>query len=68
MFNRFRTPTNGNSLYWYYFDYGNVRVVQISSEHDYSEGSEQHRWLEGALKSADRSLTPFVVSRAHRAF
>ena len=62
MFHRFKTPQNGNGLYWYSFDYGNVHVIQISSEHDYLPGSEQYMWLEEDLKQVDRKNTPFIVS------
>lgn len=61
MYHRFYTPQNGNDLYWYSFKFGNVHVVQMSSEHDYTVGSEQYHWLEQNLKNVDRSQTPFVV-------
>ena len=30
---RFQTPKNGNTVFWYSFNYGNVHVVQMSTEH-----------------------------------
>ena len=33
MYYRFTSPSNGNSIFWYSFDYGSVHVVQLSSEH-----------------------------------
>ena len=62
LFKRFRVPASGHSIYWYSFDYGNVHVVQISSEHDYTVGSVQYRWLETDLEAVDRSVTSFIVS------
>ena len=43
IFHRFVTPTNGHGLYWYSFNYGSVHVLQMSSEHDWTEGSEQYK-------------------------
>ena len=47
-------------------DYGPLRVVAFSSEHDYSEGSEQHEFVANALRDIDRLKTPFVIVFAHR--
>ena len=73
MVHRFRAPSNGRpnrqgSLAWYSFDYGVVHVVQMSSEHDWTEGSDQHAWLEADLKAAagNRIRTPWIVVTAHR--
>ncbi|CAI5738639.1 unnamed protein product [Hyaloperonospora brassicae] len=66
MFYRWDAPANGNSIYWYSFDYGGIHVVQISSEHDWRRGSKQYTWLENDLKSVDRNKTPWVVLTSHR--
>ena len=73
MVHRFRAPSNGRpnrqgSLAWYSFDYGAVHVVQMSSEHDWTEGSDQHAWLEADLTAAagNRIRTPWIVVTAHR--
>jgi hypothetical protein len=63
---RFRAPGNGNGIAWYSFDYGIVHVVQMSSEHDWTEGSPQWNWLQADLAAVDRSVTPWVVVTAHR--
>jgi hypothetical protein len=70
---RFRGPSNGRanhtgSLAWYSFDAGPIHVVQMSSEHDWLEGSEQHEWLDQDLARADanRVHVPWVVVTAHR--
>ncbi|KAG7402340.1 hypothetical protein PHYBOEH_000048 [Phytophthora boehmeriae] len=66
MFYRWDAPDNGNSIYWYSFDYGGVHVIQISSEHDWRRGSKQYEWLEDDLKRVDRKKTPWIVLTAHR--
>uniref|UniRef100_K3WAJ5 Purple acid phosphatase n=1 Tax=Globisporangium ultimum (strain ATCC 200006 / CBS 805.95 / DAOM BR144) TaxID=431595 RepID=K3WAJ5_GLOUD len=66
MYHRFHAPATGKSIYWYSFNYGGVHVVQISTEHNWTRGSEQYEWLKNDLESVDRSATPWVVLTAHR--
>ena len=69
-FNRFPYqvyPSNGNGIYWYSFDNGPVHVIMISTEHNYTKGSEQYEWIENDLKSVNRSITPFIIFGGHRA-
>ncbi|GAB9466860.1 Calcineurin-like phosphoesterase [Globisporangium polare] len=66
MHHRWHVPATGNSIYWYSFDYAGVHVVQISTEHDWTRGSEQYEWLKRDLEGVDRSVTPWVVLTAHR--
>lgn len=66
MYHRWHTPQNGHGLYWYSFDTGGVHVIQMSSEHDWTRGSEQYRWLEHDLAHVDRLKTPWIVLTAHR--
>jgi len=66
MYHRFHMPDNGFHIYWYSFDYGNVHVVMISTEHNYTQGSPQYEWMEEDLNSVNRSITPFVVVTGHR--
>eukprot|EP00928_Gymnodinium_smaydae_P088344 TRINITY_DN72448_c0_g1_i1.p1 TRINITY_DN72448_c0_g1~~TRINITY_DN72448_c0_g1_i1.p1 ORF type:complete len:631 (+),score=77.97 TRINITY_DN72448_c0_g1_i1:34-1926(+) len=51
---------------WYAFKYGPATFVQMSTEHDFTKGSDQHRWLELTLRSINRSETPWVVFSGHR--
>ena len=67
MFHRYHMPDNGNSLFWYSYDYGMVHMITMSTEHDYSPGSLQYKWLENDLKSVNRALTPWVLIGGHRA-
>ncbi|KAL4140320.1 hypothetical protein PRNP1_014605 [Phytophthora ramorum] len=66
MHHRFHAPKTGNWIYWYSFDYGGVHVIQMSSEHNWTRGSEQYEWLQHDLEQVDRSVTPWVVLTAHR--
>ena len=67
---RFRTPSNGNGVFWYSFDAGSVHVVMLSTEHDLAPGSEQYEWLEADLRAAadptTRRAVPWIVVTAHR--
>jgi len=51
---------------WYSFAYGPVSFVVMSTEHDFTPGSEQHAWIAGALAAVDRSRTPWLVFTGHR--
>jgi len=47
-----------------------LHVIALSSEHNYTEGSEQRLWLETDLAAVDRTPgtgTPFVLVMLHRA-
>ena len=67
---RFRTPTNGNGVFWYSFDYSPIlHVVMLSSEHHLSPGSSQHDWLVKDLtrvRGGTGSGTLWVVVTLHR--
>eukprot|EP00002_Diphylleia_rotans_P000513 TRINITY_DN1026_c0_g1_i1.p1 TRINITY_DN1026_c0_g1~~TRINITY_DN1026_c0_g1_i1.p1 ORF type:complete len:583 (-),score=112.84 TRINITY_DN1026_c0_g1_i1:288-2036(-) len=65
---RFHMPevSNGNSLFWYSFNYGNVHIIQFSTEHDFLPGSPMYQWLESDLLAVNRSITPWVIVTGHR--
>ncbi len=67
MFNRFHMPDNGHALWWYSFDYGIVHYTIFSTEHNFTDGSPQHQWLEADLRAVDRTLTPWLIVMGHRA-
>jgi len=54
------------STWWYSYDYGNIHMVAISTEHNFTVGSEQWTWLANDLESVNRARTPWVVLCAHR--
>jgi len=63
---RFRSPVNGNGIFWYAFSSGSVTIITLSSEHDYTEGSPQGLFLQRQLAAVNRSLTPWIVVTQHR--
>lgn len=65
-FYRFTSPQNGNGIFWYSFNYGSVHVIQMSSEHDWTRGSEQYNWIKQDLAAVNRTETPWVVVTSHR--
>jgi len=69
--NRFSNMTSMNSRspqgnIYYSFDYRTVHFIGLSSEHDFSVGSQQYQWLLNDLQSVDRRKTPFVITFSHR--
>lgn len=57
---------SGGGNYYYSFDYSWVHFIMLSSETDYSVGSEQYVWLKNDLSSVDRTKTPWIVASWHR--
>jgi len=57
--------SNGGDFYWS-FDWGNVHVVMLSSETDYSTTSPQYKWVGMDLAKVDRTVTPWVIALWHR--
>lgn len=51
---------------WYAFKYGPVTFVQMSTEHNFTKGSDQHQWIDRVLGAVNRSETPWVVFSGHR--
>ena len=39
----------------------------MSTEHNFTQGSRQYKWIEQDLKNVNRSLTPWVAIVGHRA-
>jgi hypothetical protein len=63
---RFRSPSNGNKIFWYYFSSGSATIVTLSSEHDLTPGSPQGDFLKETLSSVNRSVTPWLIVSFHR--
>ena len=42
-------------------------MVMMSTEHDFSPGSRQFKWMEEDLRSVDRRVTPWLILTGHRA-
>ena len=65
-FYRFNVSTNGNSIFWYSFNYNMVHFVVLSSEHNFSANAAGGLWLENDLKKVDRERTPWLIVNIHR--
>ena len=63
---RFRSPPNGNKIFWYYFATGSATIVTLSSEHDLAPGSPQGDFLQETLSRVNRSVTPWLIVSFHR--
>lgn len=50
----------------YSTDYGMFHFCIADTEHDWREGSEQYRFIEQCLASADRQKQPWLIFAAHR--
>jgi hypothetical protein len=50
----------------YSTDYGMFHFCIADSEHDWREGSEQYKFIEKCLASADRKKQPWLIFAAHR--
>ena len=71
--NRYKMPSSTNGAasdgnFWYSYDYGNVHMVSISSEHDLAVGSPQLTFLIKDLQqaNANRANVPWIVVNIHK--
>uniref|UniRef100_A0A453FQI2 Purple acid phosphatase n=1 Tax=Aegilops tauschii subsp. strangulata TaxID=200361 RepID=A0A453FQI2_AEGTS len=62
----FPMPAAGKDKPWYSIEQGSVHFIFMSTEHSWSEKSEQYNWMERDLSSVDRSRTPWVIFIGHR--
>ncbi|KAL3719135.1 hypothetical protein ACJRO7_004135 [Eucalyptus globulus] len=62
----FPMPTPAKDKPWYSIEQASVHFTVISTEHDWSENSEQYQWMKGDMASVDRSKTPWLVFMGHR--
>ena len=51
---------------YYTYSAGPVFLVILSTEQDFTTGSEQNNWLEGVLAGVDRDVTPWLIVSMHR--
>ncbi|KAK1552177.1 hypothetical protein Q3G72_011887 [Acer saccharum] len=62
----FPMPTPAKDKPWYSIEQGPVHFTVISTEHDWSEDSEQYEWMKKDMASIDRSKTPWLIFTGHR--
>eukprot|EP01083_Nonionella_stella_P267974 905575_1 len=66
MYFRYNFSSNGNSIFWYSFNYNSAHFIMLSSEHNYSANAPGYNWLVNDLKKVDRTETPWVIVNIHR--
>ncbi|KAG6473983.1 nucleotide pyrophosphatase/phosphodiesterase-like [Zingiber officinale] len=59
-------PAENRAKYWYSTDFGMFHFCIADSEQDWREGSEQYKFIEQCLASADRKHQPWLIFIAHR--
>ncbi|KAG2671755.1 hypothetical protein I3760_13G010100 [Carya illinoinensis] len=62
----FPMPTPAKDKPWYSIEQASVHFTVMSTEHDWSENSEQYGWMKKDLASVDRSKTPWLIFAGHR--
>ncbi|KAK3001823.1 hypothetical protein RJ639_022452 [Escallonia herrerae] len=62
----FPMPTPAKDKPWYSTEQGSVHFTIISTEHDWSNNSEQYDWMNKDMAGIDRSRTPWLVFTGHR--
>ncbi|XP_057777288.1 probable inactive purple acid phosphatase 1 [Salvia miltiorrhiza] len=62
----FYVPAENRAKFWYKTDYGMFRFCIADTEHDWREGTEQYKFIEQCLASADRQKQPWLIFLAHR--
>ena len=50
----------------YAFKLGNIQVVLMSTEHNFTAGSVQYNWIKDTLSKVDRKQTPWLIFAGHR--
>ncbi|KAM3704205.1 hypothetical protein ACJW31_04G158000 [Castanea mollissima] len=59
-------PAENRAKFWYSTNYGMFHFCIADTEHDWREGSEQHKFIEKCLASVDRRKQPWLIFAAHR--
>lgn len=62
----FPMPTSAKDKPWYSIEQGSIHFTIISTEHGWSQDSEQYQWMKNDMASVNRSRTPWLVFMGHR--
>ncbi|CAJ1934157.1 unnamed protein product [Sphenostylis stenocarpa] len=62
----FPMPTSAKDKPWYSIEQGSIHFTVISTEHDWSENSEQYEWMQKDMASVNRQKTPWLIFTGHR--
>jgi len=65
-YNFFPMPGATLTKPWYSYDIGVIHFTVMSSEHNWTVGSDQYQFLEKDLASVDRSVTPWLIFAGHK--
>ncbi|KAI3987071.1 hypothetical protein MKX01_036861 [Papaver californicum] len=57
----FPVPTSAKDKPWYSINQASIHFTIISTEHPWTENSEQYEWIANDLASVDRTKTPWVI-------
>ncbi|KAJ8514021.1 hypothetical protein OPV22_004455 [Ensete ventricosum] len=62
----FYVPAENRQKFWYKTDFGLFRFCIADTEHDWRPGTEQYKFIEHCLSTADREKQPWLIFLAHR--
>lgn len=62
----FPMPAAAADKPWYSYSSGPIHFTVMSTEHNWTRGSEQYSWLQEDLASVNRTITPWIVFTGHR--
>ncbi|WOK99673.1 putative inactive purple acid phosphatase 27 isoform X2 [Canna indica] len=62
----FYVPAENRQKFWYKTDFGMFRFCIADTEHDWRPGTEQYKFIEHCLSTADREKQPWLIFLAHR--
>lgn len=62
----FYVPAKNRAKFWYSADYGMFHFCIADTEHDWRAGTEQYKFLEECLASANRHKQPWLIFAGHR--
>lgn len=65
---RFPAPIPAPGQQWYSYGVGSVYFIAFSTELDFAQGSDQHRFIFNTLKSVNRTTYPWLVVNLHRPY
>ncbi|KAJ7525705.1 hypothetical protein O6H91_17G062300 [Diphasiastrum complanatum] len=62
----FQMPIQGKDMPWYSIELGPVHFTIMSTEHNWTLGSDQYNWIANDLASVNRTRTPWLIFTGHR--
>ncbi|XP_041992872.1 probable inactive purple acid phosphatase 27 isoform X1 [Salvia splendens] len=62
----FPMPTAGKDKPWYSIEQGPVHFTVISTEHNWTQNSEQYEWMNKDMGAVNRTTTPWLIFTGHR--